>query len=177
MPLASGQPAAGGTVPATFHVRHAQRADATAWAALRAELWPDEDPQRLASEVARFFEAPPPQGGGMPEAVLVAVESGARGALLGFVELSRRAYAEGCDTSPVGFLEGWFVVAGHREQGIGGALVRAAEAWARALGCREFASDALADNTVSARAHQALGFDEVAVIRCFRKPLEPGGQH
>jgi aminoglycoside 6'-N-acetyltransferase I len=111
----------------------------------------------------------------MPEAVLVAVQSTARGDLLGFAELSRRAYAEGCDTSPVGFLEGWFVVADHREQGIGGALVRAAEAWARALGCREFASDALADNTVSARAHQALGFDEVAVIRCFRKALEPGG--
>lgn len=174
MPLSSSHPAAGGAVRATFQIRHAQPADATAWAGLRAELWPDEDPERLASEVTRFFEGPPPLGGGMPEAVLVAVESSARGAMLGFVELTRRAYAEGCDTSPVGFLEGWFVVADHRQQGIGGALVRAAEGWARALGCREFASDALADNSVSARAHQALGFDEVAVIRCFRKPLEPG---
>ncbi|MGH7515538.1 MAG: hypothetical protein ACREOQ_21760 [Gemmatimonadales bacterium] len=39
--------------------------------------------------------------------------------------------------------------------------------------CREFASDTLADNAVSARAHRALGFDEVALIRCFRKPLDP----
>jgi aminoglycoside 6'-N-acetyltransferase I len=51
--------------------------------------------------------------------------------------------------------------------------VAAAEAWARAQGCREFASDALADNMVSARAHRALGFDEVATIRCFRKALYP----
>jgi aminoglycoside 6'-N-acetyltransferase I len=174
-PLSSAPPAGRGSIsaPVTFHIRHVQRADATAWAALRALLWPDEDPDLLAAEAARFVEGRPPRGAGMPEAVLVAVESSARATLLGFAELSRRAYAEGCDTSPVGFLEGWFVVAERRRQGIGRALVRAAEAWARALGCREFASDALADKTVSARAHQALGFDEVAVVRCFRKPLEP----
>ena len=38
-------------------------------------------------------------------------------------------------------------------------------------GCQEFGSDALADNTVSAAAHRALGFEEVEVIRAFRKPL------
>jgi len=171
----SSQPAGLGSAPApvTFHIRHVQYGDAAAWAALRAELWPDEDPDLLASEVARFVDGRPPEAAGMPEAVLVAVESGARGTLLGFAELSRRTYAEGCGTSPVGFLEGWFVIAGHRRQGIGRALVHASEAWARGVGCREFASDALADNTGSARAHEALGFEEVAVIRCFRKPLEP----
>jgi aminoglycoside 6'-N-acetyltransferase I len=174
MPISSSQRARFAHQPVTFHIRHVQRGDATAWAALRAELWPEEDPALLASEAARFVDGQPPQAAGMPEAVLVAVQSGGRGTLLGFAELARRTYAEGCDTSPVGFLEGWFVVADHRRQGIGRALVRAAEAWARAVGCREFASDALADNLTSARAHRALGFEEVAVIRCFRKPLEPG---
>jgi len=172
MPISSSEPAGAARSRGAFHIRHVQRADATAWARLRAELWPDEDPAVLASEVTQFLERPPNHGGGMPEAVLVAVESDTRSTLLGFAELSRRAYAEGCETSPVGFLEGWFVVAERRRQGIGRALVNAAEAWARALGCREFASDALADNVVSARAHQQLGFEEVAVIRCFRKPLE-----
>ena len=177
MPVSATQPAGSGPAqaPVTFHIRHVQPADARAWADLRAELWPEEDPDLLATEVARFLDGSPPEGAGMPEAVLVAVESSARGPLLGFAELSRRTYAEGCGTSPVGFLEGWFVVAHRRRQGIGRALVRAAEAWARALGCREFASDALADNMVSARAHRALGFDEVGIIRCFRKPLESGG--
>jgi aminoglycoside 6'-N-acetyltransferase I len=174
MPRSSSQPAGSGTVQVRFHIRHVQPSDTAAWASLRAELWPDERRERLASEAAQFFEARPPRGGGMPEAVLVAVESSARGTVLGFAELSRRDYAEGCESSPVGFLEGWFVVAEYRRQGIGAALVRAAEAWARALGCREFASDALADNAVSARAHRALGFDEVGLIRCFRKPLDPG---
>jgi aminoglycoside 6'-N-acetyltransferase I len=177
MPISSHQTAGAGAAraPGSFHIRHVQRAEAAAWATLRAELWPDADRAVLASEVTRFLARTSPDDAGLPEAVLVAVESDARAMLLGFAELSRRAYAEGCETSPVGFLEGWFVVAERRRQGIGRALVSAAEAWARALGCREFASDALADNTVSARAHRSLGFDEVAVIRCFRKPLDPGG--
>jgi aminoglycoside 6'-N-acetyltransferase I len=111
----------------------------------------------------------------MPEAVLVALEPRSTApTLLGFAEVSRRPYAEGCETSPVGFLEGWYVVPECRRQGIGRALVAAAEAWARALGCREFASDALVENTLSAAAHRALGFEEVVVIRCFRKGLSSG---
>jgi len=38
-------------------------------------------------------------------------------------------------------------------------------------GCREFGSDAVADSVPSARAHHALGFEEVVVIRSFRKTL------
>src|SRR4051794_2687748 len=106
----------------------------------------------------------------MPEAVLVAADDG-DGSLLGFAELSRRACAEGCETSPVGFLEGWYVAPESRGRGVGRALVRAAEQWARDLGCREFASDTTVDNTASAAAHAALGFEEVEQIRCFRKSL------
>ena len=123
-----------------------------------------------ANEVAQFFEAPTTaRVPAMPEAVLVAVDLGGR--LVGFAELSRRAYAEGCDTSPVGFLEGWYVDPDWRKQGVGRALVAAAEAWAREVGCREFASDTPAENTTSTAAHLALGFEEVEVIRCFRKTL------
>jgi hypothetical protein len=35
----------------------------------------------------------------------------------------------------------------------------------------EFASDALADNEESARAHLALGFSDAGRVRCFRKDL------
>lgn len=153
-------------------IRHVEPADAEQWLALRAELWPEEDRASHAAAVARFF-AEKPRLGSMPEAVLVAIEAGPAPVLVGFAELSRRAYAEGCDTSPVGFLEGWYVLSNRRRKGIGRALVTAGEAWARALGCREFASDALADNEGSAAAHQALGFQEVEVIRCFRKDLAP----
>jgi aminoglycoside 6'-N-acetyltransferase I len=153
-----------------FQIRHAVPADADQWQRLRVALWPDQDTASLAADVRRFFATRERGPGTMPEAVLVAVADQDR-SLLGFAEVSRRIYAEGCETSPVGFLEGWYVLPGYRRQGVGRALVAAGEEWARSLGCREFASDALADNTLSAAAHQALGFEEVEVIRCFRKSL------
>jgi aminoglycoside 6'-N-acetyltransferase I len=150
------------------HIRPVEPADVPRWAELRAALWPEEDPDALAAEAAWYF------GDTVPtlDAVLVAEEP--TQGVVGFAELSRRGYAEGCATSPVGFLEGWYVSPAFRRRGVGRALVAAAEAWARACGCREFASDTEVANTASAAAHRALGFEEVAVIRCFRKPLDPG---
>jgi aminoglycoside 6'-N-acetyltransferase I len=58
-----------------------------------------------------------------------------------------------------------------RRRGVGRALIQAAEDWGRAQGCTEFGSDALIDNDISASAHKALGFEETAQIRCFRKNL------
>jgi aminoglycoside 6'-N-acetyltransferase I len=155
---------------ADIKVRHAEAADADQWLRLRAALWPEEDPSGLADDVTRFFQSPGDGQGSEPEAVLVA-SVGRDLSLVGFAELSRRAYAEGCNTSPVGFLEGWYVEPGYRRHGIGRALVAAAEQWARSLGCREFASDAVAENMLSAAAHKAIGFEEVGLIRCFRKSL------
>src|SRR6185295_8361997 len=153
-------------------IREVTAADAGAWIAMRAALWPDESGETHSSEVTRLLANPPRGVGAMPEAVLVAVDENAvPPRAVGFVELSRRLHAEGCNTSPVGFLEGWYVVPDYRRRGIGGALVAASETWARALGCREFASDALVENVVSQAAHKALGFEEVEVIRCFRKSL------
>ena len=151
-------------------VRHAELGDRSDWSRLRLALWPDEEEEVHRSAVEGFFTAPRIQGT-MPEAVLVAVAPEAALALIGFAEVSRRAYAEGCETSPVGFLEGWYVVPEFRGQGVGRALLAAAEAWALGLGCREFASDAVADNAAGAAAHRALGFEEVVVVRCFRKSL------
>lgn len=56
-----------------------------------------------------------------------------------------------------------------RRQGIGRALLAAAEEWGRAQGCAEFASDAQPDNDVSSSAHRALGFADVGLVRCFAK--------
>ena len=58
-----------------------------------------------------------------------------------------------------------------RRRGIGTALVRAAEQWARDQGCSEFASDAEIENDISVTAHKALGFTEVSRVVCFRKDL------
>jgi aminoglycoside 6'-N-acetyltransferase I len=52
--------------------------------------------------------------------------------------------------------------------------VAAGEAWARREGCLEFASDTPVTNELSTVAHAALGFQDVGVIRCFRKDLPAG---
>lgn len=93
------------------------------------------------------------------------------GRLAGYVEVGLRACADGCVTSPVGYLEEWWVDADVRRQGVGGRLVAAAERWARDRGCREMASDALLDNAVSQRAHARLGYAEVDRVVQFRKAL------
>jgi aminoglycoside 6'-N-acetyltransferase I len=49
-------------------------------------------------------------------------------------------------TSPVAFLEGWYVDPDYRGARVGRRLVEAVEAWAREQGFSELASDALLDN-------------------------------
>jgi aminoglycoside 6'-N-acetyltransferase I len=160
---------------AVFEIRPAQPCDADRWIALRAALWPDQDRTALAADVERYFARLRRGPGEIPEEVFFATAPHAD--IVGFAEASRRLYAEGCETSPVGFLEGWYVDPAWRRRGVGRALVAACEVWAQGLGCREFASDALADNLVSASAHAALGFEEVEVIRCFRKQLPSETSH
>jgi aminoglycoside 6'-N-acetyltransferase I len=91
--------------------------------------------------------------------------------MLGFVELSTRPYGEGCRTSRVAYLEGWFVVPEARRQGVGRALLEATEEWGRAQGCNELASDAHPDNDLSSAAHRSLGFADMGLVRCFRKEI------
>ena len=146
-------------------VRAAKLGDATAWLQLRRALWPEGPEAEHRDDIAQFLAGEARE----PLAVLLA-EDGA-GCPVGFAELSIRADAEGCRSDRVAYLEGWFVVPKARRHGVGRALIAAAEAWGRSQGCREFASDAQADNEVSAAAHRALGFREVGLVRCFRKDL------
>src|SRR6476661_7669687 len=95
------------------------------------------------------------------------------GSLAGFVEVGTRPYTDGCDTSPVGYVEAWYVDPDLRRQGVGRALLAAAEKWARARGYSEIASDARLDNLVSHAAHRRAGYEEVDRVVQFRKVLAP----
>ena len=100
-------------------------------------------------------------------AVLLALE-GERP--VGFAQCAlRRDYVEGSSTSPVGYLEGVFVLQEYRRRGIARRLVEACQSWAQLQGCKEFASDCELDNLESQRFHQACGFAEVNRIVCFLK--------
>jgi aminoglycoside 6'-N-acetyltransferase I len=96
----------------------------------------------------------------------------ADGVIVGFIEVSLRSHVDGCEYGhPVGYLEGWFVEEPYRRSGVGGALVRAAEVWAREQGCAEMGSDTWLDAEVSQGAHQALGYEIVDRCVHFRKKL------
>ena len=44
-----------------------------------------------------------------PARCAVYVAADAKGELIGFAKVSLREWAEGCLSSPIGYLEGWFV--------------------------------------------------------------------
>lgn len=147
-----------------IRIRPVRPEDRDGWAAMRRTLFGDFDPPEIDGFLAtgRF-------DGFDRCAVFVAQTPG--GALVGFAEASARPYAEGCETTPVGYLEGWFVEEGWRGRGVGAKLVRAVEDWARAQGLTEIASDADIANHASHKAHAALGFQEAERIVCFAKAL------
>jgi aminoglycoside 6'-N-acetyltransferase I len=93
------------------------------------------------------------------------------GRLGGFLELSERQYAPGCQTSPVAFIEGWYVDGDLRNQGVGRALVAAAERWAKRKGHTEIGSDLVLGNDISLNAHLALGYHEVERLVALAKRL------
>jgi aminoglycoside 6'-N-acetyltransferase I len=147
-------------------IRSVTKADAEAWLAMRMALWPDADIDDLRLEVGRYFVA---HGEPLlPHRVFVAERDGV---VVGMLELSLRPYADGCESSPVPFVEAWYVAERARRGGVGGALVKAAEQWALDNGHSEMASDALLENGDSERAHIALGFEEVERAIRFRKAL------
>ena len=135
--------------------REAERA---AYQRLRLALWPDcsdaDNDSWFARDDAETFVAVRPDG-----------------SLCGFVEVGSRPYAEDCETSPVGYIEGWYVEPDARKTGVGRGLLQAAERWARGKGYTEMASDALLENTVSHAAHRRCGYEETERLVMFRKSL------
>ena len=146
-------------------IRSATPADAAPWAQMRAALWPVETVEEHRQEVLATLAS------GDRDAVAFLAFDG-EGRPCGFAEAAlRRDYVNGCDTSPVVFLEGIYTRPEARAAGVGRALCAAVEAWGRDQGCTEFAADALLDNLDSHAFHAALGFEETERVVYFRKAL------
>jgi aminoglycoside 6'-N-acetyltransferase I len=158
------------------HVRAPNVEDREEWLRMRRSLWPDCPDEEHDADIMAFLDhedVPSPASCGFSTgeiATLVAEREG--GGLCGFVEASIRPYAEGVEAKPVCYIEGWYVDPDMRRRGVGWALVEAAEAWARSKGCRQMASDAYIDNTVSVESHARLGYREVERLVHFAKDLD-----
>jgi len=144
-------------------IRPLEEGDLGEWLRLRSLLWDRTPEEHHREEMVAIFED--------PESQFVAVAADGDGHLVGFLEASIRSHVEDCDTENVGYLEGWFVEPEFRRKGLGAALVKAAEDWARARGCTEMASDAEVDNIISQRAHEQLGYAETSRLVHLKKEL------
>ena len=79
---------------------------------------------------------------------------------------------EGCEYTPVGYLEGIYIEEKYRNNGYAKELVNACFQFALENDAHEFASDCEINNLESLQFHLKMGFDEVNQIRCFYKKLK-----
>src|SRR6188508_1984380 len=113
-------------------IHFAAPGDVEGWARLRYALWPECPAERHELEIAQLLES---------EGVVALAK--VDGELAGFAEVSIRVdHVDGTSAAPVPYLEGWFVEEKSRRHGVGRALVRFVEDWARERGFVELASDA-----------------------------------
>ena len=148
----------------TLPVRRVEPRDKPEWIRMRKALWP-RSAGRHEREIDAYLAAADPD-------LATFVAERAQEGLAGFLEAGTRPYAEGCRSSPVGYIEGWWVDADLRRTGVGARLVAAAESWARSRGLTEMASDTDLVNEASQAAHRGIGYKEVERIVCFRKSLD-----
>jgi aminoglycoside 6'-N-acetyltransferase I len=146
----------------SYTIRRATHEDKLEWVRMRQGLWPEAPVDYLNFDLDDVLANP-------DAAVFVA--SRADGTLVAFIETRLRQYAESCETSPVGYIEAWYVDPHVRGQKLGRDLVHAAEQWAREKGCTEMASDTWLENEASIAAHLKMGYWEVERLVHFVKRL------
>ena len=136
--------------------------DAAPLAELVGIVWPEHSPEELKEIVEEYI--------GSDSSAVFYASVGGQPAGVALCAL-RRDYVEGCETSPVGYLEGVSVREEYRHRGIAQRLVAECEQWAGEKGCTEFASDCELTNTASLAFHLSVGFREANRIICFKKTL------
>lgn len=146
----------------SFSIRRAAYEDKPEWLRMRHGLWPEAPMDYLALDLDDLLA---------DENTAVFVASSADGQLVGFIEVALRDYAEGCETSPVGYIEAWYVDPHVRGQSLGRDLVHTAEQWSRERGCVEIASDTWLENEAGIQVHLRMGYHEVDRLVHFVKRL------
>jgi aminoglycoside 6'-N-acetyltransferase I len=146
----------------SYQIRRATADDKPEWLRMRQGLWPEAPIEYLDYDLDEILADD-------QQAVFVA--AGADGSLVAFIEAGMRSHVEGCETSPVGYIEAWYVDEHVRGQKLGREMVHTAEQWAREKGMSEMASDTWLENEVSIAAHLKMGYYEAERLVHFVKRL------
>ncbi|GGX71177.1 GNAT family N-acetyltransferase [Saccharospirillum salsuginis] len=143
---------------ADIDIREATVADLESWVALRLALWPDNQRETLVEECHELV-ADPHQ---------VAFIAWADDRPIGLVEGALR----GSTRQPYGHVEGWYVDSNWRGDKVAYELMDVLEDWFLHNWIETAYSDTNNDYPLSPRAHDKAGYEEVAMIRVFRKTLK-----
>ncbi|MBP3701909.1 MAG: GNAT family N-acetyltransferase [Lachnospiraceae bacterium] len=145
-------------------IRKATIQDAVTLARLAMKMWPYHTEEELAKDFQEILASE------RSAIFLMETEKESVPRAIGFAQCQLRYdYVEGTDSSPVGYLEGIFVEEEYRRRGYARKLLVSCEAWAREMGCTEFASDCELGNKTSLAFHLRMGFAEANRIICFTK--------
>ena len=143
-------------------IRKATKNDIEIIANLAVIMWDENSVEDLSNEFAELLSKDDAQ-------IFLKYENDIP---VGFAQCQlRHDYVEGTETTPVGYLEGIFIMEGYRNRGYAKELLNECEMWAKDKGCKEFASDCEVDNDISFQFHMAMNFTEANRIICFTKKL------
>ncbi len=137
--------------------------DVKDWLSLAFQLWPEYSQEELLRILLEILISKKEDG------VILRAEDDLP---IAFMNLSLRFdHVPGAKKSPVAYIEGIYVIEEFKNKGIARGLIEFAEKWAIEHGCRQLASDALLDNTISQEFHTKVGFSEVERTVAFIKPV------
>ena len=143
-------------------IKVANKNDSKTLAHMARKIWGNDSVEELEKEFDEFVSNPE-----MASFIKYVDEKP-----VGFANVSiRYDYVEGCETSPVGYLEGIYVEDCYRNNNFARELVIACEDWVKNKGIKEFASDCELTNLGSLAFHLAIGFSEANRIICFKKDI------
>jgi len=147
-----------------LQIKLLDEASLDAWLKLRSQLWPDNSCEEQMREGQHILSC--------PDRYVSFLGIDHKGRIIGFADATvRHDYVNGCESSPVVYLEGIFVIPEQRCRGIAKRLTTAIQDWGLTKGCSEMASDAPLNNHVSHQMHQALGFKETERVVFFKKKI------
>jgi aminoglycoside 6'-N-acetyltransferase I len=142
-------------------IREMRNSDQAIWLDMYHKFWPKFSDEALLAEIGRINRS------SKRSAFVAEVD----GVAVGFAEYALRDYANGCNSQPVPFLEGVWVDAQYRAQGIARALIEYLIKRAEMAGFVEFGSDVELTNYSSQLLHEKLGFEQTEKVIYYRKVL------
>lgn len=143
-----------------LHFHLATLDDFPTWHRLRAELYADLDPVHSENEIRRIVED--------LDLTTFLVFDEKKETLIGMLELSLRNIVDGCESTPVAYVEGLYVLEPFQGQGLGKEMIAFAKKWGWEQGCTELAVDTEWENHKAREFYLRQGFEETFRVVQFR---------